>query len=289
LRMISDADAPRPSLFRACPPDLEGILMKGLRRTPAERYQNAEELQRDLDEVARAHGLNASPLALERYMRRQFAGRIAAWEAAQQAPDADEESLIGTLTLNVSDLYVVDDALGDDAEVPGTEDLAPPGGATPAGPAATPSSGAPAAAAPHSLPAAAAPRRPASRWRVMLLSGLGLAALAALAAAALTWTGREAAAPAREAAPRAPAADAALPAARAAAADAAVPAAPTARGSTTETVTPPRRAPPAASDRPLRPQRARAESRPPPTRKVTGQPQRRPPSRRVDPDWLLPP
>jgi serine/threonine protein kinase len=70
LRQIVDQDAPLPSSRRAdYPPELEAIVMRALRRNPAERYQSAQELQVDLEELARTGGLATSTAHLGGFMR----------------------------------------------------------------------------------------------------------------------------------------------------------------------------------------------------------------------------
>ncbi|HEY1550472.1 MAG TPA: hypothetical protein VGG28_21740, partial [Kofleriaceae bacterium] len=66
-----------------CPPELETIILKALAVDVNERYQSAEELQLDLEELAREHKLVQSTVALRGYMNELFADEIAAWQAAQ--------------------------------------------------------------------------------------------------------------------------------------------------------------------------------------------------------------
>jgi len=84
LTAITSTDAPPPSQFRPdYPPQLERIVMKGLRRDPALRYQNAEEMQLDLEELAREYRLVTSSVALGRFMRSLFRDQAEAWAKAQ--------------------------------------------------------------------------------------------------------------------------------------------------------------------------------------------------------------
>src|SRR5262249_19025247 len=50
------------------PPELERILLKGLARDRAARYQTALEMQLDLQAFARDRGLDVTPLALSKFM-----------------------------------------------------------------------------------------------------------------------------------------------------------------------------------------------------------------------------
>jgi serine/threonine protein kinase len=80
LRAIVDDDAPPPSAFEPdFPPELERIVMKGLARDPAQRYQTAQELQLALEDYARAQRLPVSPVALGRTMRALFDWKSESW------------------------------------------------------------------------------------------------------------------------------------------------------------------------------------------------------------------
>jgi len=85
LEMITSTDAPPPSKFRVdYPPALEKIVMKGLRRDPAERYQTVEDMQLELEELARELRLVISSVSLGRYVRGLFREQADAWAAAQK-------------------------------------------------------------------------------------------------------------------------------------------------------------------------------------------------------------
>ncbi len=95
LRRIIQEDAPRPSRYVASyPPELERIVMKALRRNPAERYQTVEEMQLELEAFAREQRLVISPVSLSRYIRDLFHERVHAWTIAQQAGKSFAEFLV---------------------------------------------------------------------------------------------------------------------------------------------------------------------------------------------------
>jgi len=82
-RIINSEAQPPTELREDCPPELETIILKALAVDVNERYQTAEELQLDLEELAREHKLVQSTVALRAYMHELFAEEIAAWQAAQ--------------------------------------------------------------------------------------------------------------------------------------------------------------------------------------------------------------
>ncbi|MBI4952812.1 MAG: serine/threonine protein kinase [Myxococcales bacterium] len=70
LSALFTQDAPLPSSRRAdYPPELEAVVEKALRRTPAERFATAEELQLAIEAFAREQKLALSAVALGRFMR----------------------------------------------------------------------------------------------------------------------------------------------------------------------------------------------------------------------------
>jgi serine/threonine protein kinase len=82
-RIINSEAQPPIELREDCPPELETIILKALAVDVNERYQTAEELQLDLEELAREHKLVQSTVALRAYMSELFGEEIAAWRAAQ--------------------------------------------------------------------------------------------------------------------------------------------------------------------------------------------------------------
>jgi len=68
-----------------CPPELDRVVRRALEKDPATRYQTAQQLQRDLEELARELKLDQSSISLSHYMNELFADEIAAWRDAQAA------------------------------------------------------------------------------------------------------------------------------------------------------------------------------------------------------------
>jgi serine/threonine protein kinase len=86
MKQIVELDAPRPSMFvDSYPPELEQIVTKALRRSAAERYQTAEEMQIALEDFARERRLNTSRVTLARFMRDLFGAKIDAFQTALDA------------------------------------------------------------------------------------------------------------------------------------------------------------------------------------------------------------
>jgi len=89
LKAIVETDAPAPSSQRPdYPPDLERIVMKGLRRARGERYQTADQLHGDLDGFLRAQRTWVSSRDLAAFVRDLFAERAAAWQRAESEETA---------------------------------------------------------------------------------------------------------------------------------------------------------------------------------------------------------
>jgi serine/threonine protein kinase len=77
LRKITDGELEPPSRRRPDYPDaLEHIVLRALARDPAERYQSAQDLQRELEDFAREHRLSVSSIDLADYMHELFADRV---------------------------------------------------------------------------------------------------------------------------------------------------------------------------------------------------------------------
>jgi serine/threonine protein kinase len=78
MKSIVETDAPRPSLvWHDCPPELEAIVMRGLRREREARPQTAEELQLALEAFARERRLAVSNAGLGHYVRELFGDNAA--------------------------------------------------------------------------------------------------------------------------------------------------------------------------------------------------------------------
>ena len=92
---IVDADAPPPTnLVPDYPPELERIVLRGLRRDPGERYPTAEEMQADIEHFAREGRLVMSSRALGRWMSERFADKVAVWAAAEEKGEAFAEHIL---------------------------------------------------------------------------------------------------------------------------------------------------------------------------------------------------
>jgi serine/threonine protein kinase len=71
---------PSPAKVRSdCPPELERIVLRALAYDPAQRYQTARALQRDLEELAREQRLAQSSSALADHMHALFPSEIRSW------------------------------------------------------------------------------------------------------------------------------------------------------------------------------------------------------------------
>jgi serine/threonine protein kinase len=94
MKKIVEQDALAPStVCPGYPPELERILLKGLRRAPTERYQTAQEMQADLEAFARERKLPVSSITLSKYMYEMFAPEIEAWLVAQRQGTSFAEHL----------------------------------------------------------------------------------------------------------------------------------------------------------------------------------------------------
>jgi serine/threonine protein kinase len=142
IQMIINSKPQRPSqLCPECPAELERIVLRALSPDPATRYQTAEELQLDLEELAREARLKQSPVALRGFVQQLFEAELRAWHEAQ----ASGATLIDHVTLSTTDMttpvseseleYVDDEELdGDDEEISTVEPLPPQQGAVDARP-----------------------------------------------------------------------------------------------------------------------------------------------------------
>jgi serine/threonine protein kinase len=81
--IINSKPQPPRELRPECPEELERISLKALSNDPETRYQTAEELQLDLEELARELRLKQSAIALRSHMQELFAEEIKAWKSAQ--------------------------------------------------------------------------------------------------------------------------------------------------------------------------------------------------------------
>lgn len=87
-----------PSLLEIrndCPGELDRIARRALEKDPEKRYQTAQALQRDLEELAREQRLDQSSISLSTYMNELFADEISAWREAQSAGSTVTDFLVG--------------------------------------------------------------------------------------------------------------------------------------------------------------------------------------------------
>jgi serine/threonine protein kinase len=85
LARVTRQDAPLPSfVVPDYPAELEDIVMRGLERDPADRYDTADAMRLELDAFARARGLDLSPFRVAALMERVFAQNLAAWRQSQR-------------------------------------------------------------------------------------------------------------------------------------------------------------------------------------------------------------
>ncbi len=192
MSRIVDADAPAPtSLVPDYPPELERIVLRGLRRDPAERYQTAEELQADIEHFAREGRLVMSSRALGRWMSERFADKVAVWAAAEDKGEAFAEHILDVFESR----QVTDPASIDSSSRPRAA-----GGAPASSRGTVPVESAPAITGPGVSHTATAEERvvaaPAVRARRMLAAGAVTLALAGgLAGWALSGSSGSAAEP----------------------------------------------------------------------------------------------
>jgi serine/threonine-protein kinase len=83
LKMICEEDYPRPSRVRpGYPPGLEAIVMKALEKDRERRYQNAREMQADIEAFIRDQRIAVSNIALNQFMQSLFEEKLAAQKEA---------------------------------------------------------------------------------------------------------------------------------------------------------------------------------------------------------------
>jgi serine/threonine protein kinase len=119
IQMIINTQAQPPSARRPCPPALDRIVLRALAIDLDARYQTAEQMQLDLEELAREQQLDQSPSALRAYMHELFADEIRAWSEAQASGQTLIQHVIETSTemttpVSESDVYDLDMLDNDD-------------------------------------------------------------------------------------------------------------------------------------------------------------------------------
>jgi len=99
LDQIINRGARAPSeIVQNYPPQLERIVMKLLARNANDRYQTAEDVVADLEEVMGAQGGWVSPMAMGKYMRSLFPDKVDAWQRAEQHGESLGEHVAQTIT-----------------------------------------------------------------------------------------------------------------------------------------------------------------------------------------------
>ena len=76
---------PPRAFVRDYPEELQAIVLRGMAREPAARFQTALEMQRSLEAFAQRGKLDLSSFALARLMEKVFGDKLEAWRAAQKA------------------------------------------------------------------------------------------------------------------------------------------------------------------------------------------------------------
>jgi eukaryotic-like serine/threonine-protein kinase len=77
LKLICERDYPKPSQVRpGYPPELERIVMKSLAKDKNDRYQNAREMQGDLEAFVRNNRIAVSNIALSQFMQGLFEDKL---------------------------------------------------------------------------------------------------------------------------------------------------------------------------------------------------------------------
>jgi len=72
-RIVEEKIAPPTSVRRDYPPALELIVMRALEKSPADRYQSAEEMRNDLEEFLDESGFRTGPRRMAIYLKQLFA------------------------------------------------------------------------------------------------------------------------------------------------------------------------------------------------------------------------
>jgi serine/threonine protein kinase len=133
IQMIINSKAQPPSQLRQeCTPELERIVMKALSPDLATRYQTAEEMQLELEELAREQKLKQSSVGLRSHMHLLFDAEIKAWKDAQASGITLTDHVIGATTSDMttpvseSELEYLGDALDDEDEEEEPSTVDPP-------------------------------------------------------------------------------------------------------------------------------------------------------------------
>jgi serine/threonine-protein kinase len=94
-RIVEETIPPPTSVRRDYPPALELIVMRALEKSPADRYQSAEEMRNDLEEFLDESGFRTGPRRMAIYLKQLFAPDAPVTEEgvaqARQLAEADSE------------------------------------------------------------------------------------------------------------------------------------------------------------------------------------------------------
>jgi len=121
--IIHDKPGPPSQLRKNCPPELDRIILRALEHDPAKRYQNAEQLEIDLEELAREQWLRQSTIQLRALMQQLFDPEITAWREAQDSGLTLTDHVIAqTSTLQAAPEPVEEYEYDDDAETQQIDD-----------------------------------------------------------------------------------------------------------------------------------------------------------------------
>ncbi|HEU4732220.1 MAG TPA: protein kinase [Kofleriaceae bacterium] len=124
--IITQPPRPLRQIRPACPAELERIVQRALADDPAARYQTAEQLVTELDELAREHKLKQSSNALATTLGQLFGDELAAWREAREAgvPLADHlhEARDVTAPISESDFLDLDPGLEEDDDLEDLDD-----------------------------------------------------------------------------------------------------------------------------------------------------------------------
>ncbi len=116
IQMIINSKPQHPQEVRPeCTLELDRIVMRALAPDPDARYQTAEELQLELEELAREQKLKQSSVALRSHMQELFADEIRAWNSAKASGITLTDHVVAgsgvdmTTAISESDLSYLDD------------------------------------------------------------------------------------------------------------------------------------------------------------------------------------
>ncbi len=106
LQLIINNPIKKPTEERPdCPAALERIVLKALSQDADRRYQSANEVARDLEDLVRTEQLSQSSAGLSVYMSELFRHELDSWEVAraQGVPLGDHLTNVGELTTPISE------------------------------------------------------------------------------------------------------------------------------------------------------------------------------------------